>query len=130
MSHRGPDGQGIFNVSSVGFVHRRLSIIDPYSGQQPMIKENGSLVITFNGEIYNYLELKKELELKYDFQTDSDTEVLVYAYREWGAQCLDYPSGMFAFAILDKINARIFIARDRLGIKPLFYSYSKGEGFL
>lgn len=129
MEHRGPDGQGIFNESSVGFVHRRLSIIDPNSGHQPMVRENGSLVITFNGEIYNYLELRQELESYYDFDTDSDTEVLMYAFKHWGRECLKKLTGMFAFAILDKKRNSIFIARDRVGIKPLFYSQVEGKGF-
>ena len=112
--HRGPDGEGYYNDKNIGFGHRRLSIIDIESGQQPMSTNNNNYWITYNGELYNYLELKSELEAKgHEFSTKSDTEVVVYAYKEWGKECLNKFRGMFAFAIHDKIKNIVFIARDQ-----------------
>ena len=123
--HRGPDGEGYYIDKNIGFAHRRLSIIDIESGQQPMSTNNNNYWITYNGELYNYLELKSELEDKgHKFSTKSDTEVVVYAYKEWGKECLNKFRGMFAFAIHDKIKNIIFIARDQFGIKPLIYRIS------
>lgn len=122
MSHRGPDGQGIYNKNGIGLVHRRLAIMDPELGHQPVLNESGSIVLTFNGEIYNYLEIRKELELSYNFRTNTDTEVLLRAYEAWGIDCITKFKGMFAFGLLDRVKGRIFIVRDRLGIKPLYYT--------
>lgn len=131
MIHRGPDDSGEWwsDDEKVGFGHRRLSIIDlSTSGHQPMEDESRNLAIVFNGEIYNYLELKNELQNKgYIFKTNSDTEVLLVAWKEWGENCLNHLNGMFLFAIYDKKEEMIFIARDRAGEKPLFYSLNNGE---
>lgn len=131
MIHRGPDDAGEWwsNDGKIGFGHRRLSIIDlSDAGHQPMQDESKSLTIIYNGEIYNYLELKQELKSKgYKYKTNSDTEVLLTAWQEWGENCLDYLNGMFSFAIHDKNKEIIFIARDRAGEKPLFYSLNNGE---
>jgi asparagine synthase (glutamine-hydrolysing) len=123
IAHRGPDAEGIYIDGSVGLGHRRLSIIDLSTGQQPMQNRDGSLVITFNGEIYNYLELKNELmDLGYTFQTVSDTEVILCAYEEWGVSCQNRFNGMWAFAIWDRNKKELFVSRDRIGEKPLHYS--------
>jgi asparagine synthase (glutamine-hydrolysing) len=131
MQHRGPDGSGEWWDANqqVGFGHRRLAIIDlSIDGQQPMLDSKKELCIVFNGEIYNYLELRSELIYKgFVFKTQSDTEVILAAYREWGLDCLSRLNGMFAFAIYDMQTMEIFIARDRAGEKPLFYSLQQGE---
>jgi asparagine synthase (glutamine-hydrolysing) len=124
MRHRGPDGEGIFTAleGCVVFGHRRLSIIDPEHGHQPMSSDDGQLSVIFNGAIYNYLELRRELIAKgHRIRSYSDTEVLLYAYREWGERCVDRFLGMFAFAIWDNGKRRLFCARDRVGIKPFYY---------
>lgn len=123
MKHRGPDDYGIYTNGPVTFGHRRLAIIDLSQGaQQPMLSRDGRFSIVFNGEIYNFRELKKELQCAgYKFITNSDTEVLLYAYIEWKEKCLSRLNGMFAFAILDNKLKKIFLARDAFGIKPLFY---------
>ena len=121
ISHRGPDGSGHHLHNQVAIGHRRLSIIDLASGAQPMSNEAGTLWITFNGEIYNYKELKKELQNSgVQFKTNSDTEVIIYAYEKWGAACLQKLRGMFAFAIMDQLKEELFIARDHFGIKPVY----------
>ncbi|MEM9253840.1 MAG: XrtA/PEP-CTERM system amidotransferase [Pseudomonadota bacterium] len=121
--HRGPDEYGIFAGPGVSFAHRRLSIIDLSSGQQPMHSEDGKLTVVYNGEIYNFAELGDELRaLGHVLRTRCDTEVILYAWREWGEQCVEKFRGMFAFAIYDRERESVFLARDRLGIKPLFYS--------
>ncbi|MCC5664225.1 asparagine synthase (glutamine-hydrolyzing) [Nostoc sp. CHAB 5784] len=122
QSHRGPDGQGVWEHPSqhVGFGHRRLSIIDLTTGNQPMSDQGGNW-ITYNGEIYNYVELRQELGID-NFVTDSDTEVILYAYRKWGIDCVNHLRGMFAFAIWDESNQVLFCARDRFGIKPFYYT--------
>ena len=122
MKHRGPDDEGIFSHENICIGHVRLSIIDlSKSGHQPMISDDNRYIISYNGEIYNYLELKKELKNKYRFYSESDTEVLLNAYIEWGQDCLDKLNGMFAFVIYDKLENKIFGARDRYGIKPFYY---------
>ena len=123
MGHRGPDGAGFFVSGEAGLGHRRLSIIDVAGGAQPISNEDGTLQIVFNGEIYNYVELRKELEaLGHQFTTRSDTEVIVHAYEQWGEESLNRLNGMFAFAILDTSRSVMFLARDHLGIKPLYYT--------
>ena len=120
--HRGPDGEGYYINKNIGFAHRRLSIIDIESGKQPMSTKNRNYCITYNGELYNYLDLKSELENKgHQFSSKSDTEVVLYAYKEWGKECLNKFRGMFAFAIHDQVKKIVFIARDHFGIKPLVY---------
>jgi asparagine synthase (glutamine-hydrolysing) len=121
IKHRGPDGNNIWQNEHFALGHARLSIIDlSTSASQPMMGENGNVLI-FNGEIYNYLELKKQLTDKYNFKTESDTEVILAAYEIWGEKCLETLRGMFSIVLFDKKLNKLFIARDRLGIKPLYY---------
>jgi asparagine synthase (glutamine-hydrolysing) len=121
LAHRGPDGSGVWTGPGVGLGHRRLSIIDIAGSPQPMHAADGRAVITFNGEIYNYRELRRELSaLGAEFRTDGDTEVILAAYQHWGVECLRHFNGMFAFAIYDRARRELFLARDRLGVKPLF----------
>ncbi len=121
--HRGPDEGGTYIDKGVGLAHRRLSIIDLSSGQQPLFNHDRSVCIVFNGEIYNFQELNLRLKARgYIFKTHSDTETIVHAWEEWGEQCVEHLRGMFAFAIWDEHKEQLFLARDRLGIKPLFYS--------
>jgi asparagine synthase (glutamine-hydrolysing) len=131
ISYRGPDdfGEWWSNNDQVGFGHQRLSIIDiSDAGHQPMSDESGFLHIVFNGEIYNYEELRKELiQLGEVFKSDCDTEILLYAYKVWGTDFLDHLNGMFAFVLHDARNNTLFMARDRIGEKPLFYKLSNGE---
>ena len=123
IKHRGPDGDGYFIDGDVALGHRRLSIIDLSTGDQPMFNEDGSVVTVFNGEIYNYQELKEELiALGHDFKTKSDTEVLVHGYEEWHTDLPKHLRGMFAFAIYDKNKNEVFLARDNFGIKPLYFA--------
>lgn len=123
IKHRGPDGDGYFIDGDVALGHRRLSIIDLSFGDQPMFNEDGSVVTVFNGEIYNYQELKEELiALGHDFKTKSDTEVLVHGYEEWHTDLPKHLRGMFAFAIYDKNKNEVFLARDNFGIKPLYFA--------
>jgi len=128
VKHRGPDGEGFWTDSFVGFGHRRLAIIDLSPlGHQPMQNDNGELIIVYNGEVYNFHNLRVELEAKgYQFRSKTDTEVVLKAYEEWGKDCVHKFNGMFAFAIWDKRNHELFIARDRYGIKPLYYYYNNG----
>ncbi len=129
--HRGPDEEGIHNEPGLGFAHRRLSIIDLASGQQPLFNEDNTVVVTYNGEIYNFPELSVELKsLGHRFRTHSDTEVIVHAWEEWGESCVGRFRGMFAFAVWDRNRQTLFLARDRLGIKPLFYSVLPGGYFI
>ena len=122
IQSRGPDERGIHCFHNIAFGHRRLSIIDLASGQQPFSDPLNNYCLSFNGEIYNFLELKSELEqLGYQFTSYSDTEVLLYSYIHWGEACVNKLRGMFAFAVLDKVKQEIFLARDHLGIKPLVY---------
>ncbi len=121
--HRGPDEGGEYLDENVALGHRRLSIIDLSQGQQPMASDDGNYVLIYNGEIYNYKETRLELEqLGHVFHSHSDTEVILHAYMQWGKTCLEKLQGMFTFAIWHKTTQSLFIARDRLGIKPLFYS--------
>ncbi len=123
MHHRGPDGDGFHNDDGVGFGHRRLSIIDLAGGKQPLYNEDYSVVVTFNGEIYNFQGLVTELAEKgHVFRTRCDTEVIVHAWEEWGPRCVERFNGMFAFAIWDANRQEVFVARDRLGVKPLHYA--------
>ena len=134
--HRGPDEGGLHTEPGVGLGHRRLSIIDLSSGQQPLFNEDGSVVVAYNGEIYNFRELAAELAaLGHIFRTHCDTEVIVHAYEEWGERSVERLRGMFAFAIVEVPKgpggpaARVFLARDRLGIKPLYYALADGALF-
>jgi asparagine synthase (glutamine-hydrolysing) len=127
ITHRGPDDQGTLVKNQVALGMRRLSIIDLAGGHQPMSGCDGAVTIVFNGEIYNYRELHRELESRgHQFKTHSDTETIVHAYEEYGARCVDYLRGMFAFAIWDAHAREIFIARDRVGKKPLYYTITRG----
>lgn len=131
IAHRGPDGEGIWTASGVGLGHRRLSVIDLAGGDQPMLSDDGRLVVVFNGEIYNYRELRAELEAwGATFRTHSDTEVILHGWRRWGPDCLDHFAGMFAFALFDADQQSLFLARDRLGVKPLFYTELSDGGVL
>jgi asparagine synthase (glutamine-hydrolysing) len=123
LRHRGPDADGYIGNENSGvyLAHRRLSIIDIEGGKQPLGNEDGSIQIVFNGEIYNYLELRKRLEGKHVFRTNSDTEVIVHLYEEAGDEFLTELNGMFAFAIFDAKKRRVVMARDRIGKKRLFY---------
>ena len=121
--HRGPDEGSLHIEPGLGFGHRRLSIIDIATGQQPLFNEDGSVVVVFNGEIYNYQDLIPELQaFGHRFHTKSDTEVIVHAWEQWGEDCLQRFRGMFAFALWDRNRQTFFMARDRLGVKPLYYA--------
>lgn len=123
QAHRGPDGEGLHLEPGVGLGHRRLSIIDIATGLQPLYNEDGSVVVVFNGEIYNYQQLIQELQaLGHVFHTRSDTEVIVHAWEAWREHCVDRFRGMFAFALYDRNTETLFMARDRLGVKPFYYS--------
>lgn len=130
MAHRGPDNAGIYTEQTLGFGHRRLSIIDTSeAGNQPFFSPEKDIVIAFNGEIYNYLELKEELSREYTFQTATDTEVILASYRKWGIACIHRFIGMFAFALHDVKADEVFLVRDRLGVKPLYFA-DTSSGFL
>ncbi|HCJ51812.1 MAG TPA: asparagine synthetase B [Gallionella sp.] len=121
--HRGPDETGLHAEPGVGLAHKRLSIIDLSSGQQPLFNEDGSIAVVFNGEIYNFIALMTELKnLGHIFHTHSDTEVIVHAWEQWGEACVSRFRGMFAFALHDRKQQILFLARDRMGVKPLFYA--------
>ena len=124
--HRGPDDKGVWTHprGHLGFGHKRLSIIDLEHGKQPM--SNGRVTVTYNGEIYNYRELREELSGAYTFRTHSDTEVILAAYEKWGERCVEYFRGMFAFALWDEKKQKLFCARDRFGIKPFYYAEIDG----
>ena len=125
ITHRGPDDSGLFIDGNVGLGHRRLSIVDVASGHQPMTNEDGTLHIVYNGEIYNHADFREELEAKgHVYHTHCDTETILHLYEEDGARCVESLRGMFAFAIWDQNKQELFIARDRLGVKPLYYVHS------
>jgi asparagine synthase (glutamine-hydrolysing) len=127
IRHRGPDGYGFYVGQRVGFAHVRLSIVDIAGGAQPLTNEDGQVVVTYNGEIYNHPELRRELEERgHVFRTRCDTEVLVHGYEEWGVNLLERLNGQFAFAIYDRNTDTVLIARDRFGVRPLFYAQRKG----
>ena len=129
--HRGPDDSGYFVDPGIGLGHRRLSIIDLSTGHQPLFNEDGSVVVVFNGEIYNFRELIPELAaLGHVFRTKSDTEVIVHAWEAWGEACVTRFRGMFAFALWDRNRQTLFLARDRLGVKPLFYAFLPDGRFI
>ncbi len=125
IAHRGPDDEGTYVSGSVGLGHRRLAIIDlSPAGKQPISNENGTIWVTFNGEIYNFLDIRRELSKRgHRFQSMTDTEVIVHAYEEWGTECLKRFNGMFAFGLWDEQKRCLWLVRDRLGIKPLFYCH-------
>ncbi|MGL4314113.1 MAG: XrtA/PEP-CTERM system amidotransferase [Sphingomonas sp.] len=122
QAHRGPDGSGVWTAPGVGLAHRRLAIIDLAGGAQPMLSADGTLAVTFNGEIYNFKDVRAELEARgARFATNSDTEILLHGWAAWGPAMLDRLNGMFAFALYDAARQSLFLARDRLGVKPLHY---------
>src|SRR5437660_4224152 len=126
--HRGPDDEGIFVEDGAGLGMRRLSIIDLAGGHQPVFNEDRSIWVVFNGEIYNFLELRPKLESRgHRFSTNADTEVIVHLYEEMGAGCVNELRGMFAFALYDERKRRLLLARDRLGKKPLHYANRNGR---
>jgi asparagine synthase (glutamine-hydrolysing) len=128
LTHRGPDNAGYYHDNHCSFGFRRLSIIDLNTGDQPIRNEDGSVWIVFNGEIYNYRELRSQLEVKgYRFSTQTDTETIIHAYEEYGVDCLQYLDGMFAFAIWDAKQRKLFLARDRFGKKPLYYYLTRNS---
>ncbi|RJQ17686.1 MAG: asparagine synthase (glutamine-hydrolyzing) [Nitrospiraceae bacterium] len=130
MSHRGPDDQGVFTDGNIGLGHRRLNIIDLSAGPQPVFNEKGDVCVVFNGEIYNFGAVRAELQQKgHVFRTNCDTEVIVHAYEEWGRESVSRLRGMFAFAVYDGKRKRLFLARDRLGIKPLYF-YEDADAFI
>jgi asparagine synthase (glutamine-hydrolysing) len=128
IAHRGPDDAGVFidaQTARIGLGHRRLSIVDVRSGHQPMTNEDGTLRIVYNGEVYNHADFRSSLEARgHVYQTQCDTETILHLYEEHGEKCVDYLRGMFAFAIWDRPRRQLFIARDRLGVKPLYYAQS------
>jgi len=131
LKHRGPDDQDIYTDDRVSLGHRRLSIIDlSPAGRQPMENEDGSIWIVFNGEIYNFQEIRPELaELGHKFRSNTDTEVIIHAYEEWGCDCVERFNGMWAFALYDKAKGLLFLSRDRFGVKPLYY-YCDDRGLI
>ncbi|RJQ14919.1 MAG: asparagine synthase (glutamine-hydrolyzing), partial [Nitrospiraceae bacterium] len=130
IRHRGPDGFGFYNDNKAGLAHARLSIIDLEGGRQPIHNEDKTVWIVFNGEIFNYVELRESLLAKgHKFYTKSDTETIVHLYEDYGVDCLEHLNGQFAFAIWDRNRERFFCARDRVGIRPLFYTMSEGSLF-
>src|SRR5882757_237334 len=123
LSHRGPDGEGHHFEPGVGFGHRRLAVIDLVTGAQPMLSPDKNICLIFNGEIFNFKELRRELEQRgHRFATQSDTEVILEAWLEWGRDCVRHLTGQFAFALWDRGQETLFLARDRLGEKPLYYA--------
>ncbi|MDU0356366.1 hypothetical protein RS130_22945 [Paraglaciecola aquimarina] len=131
MPYRGPDSQGLWfdDEAKIGLAHLRLSILDPTpAGHQPRVEASHNCVISYNGEVYNYLEIRSVLETKgYSFETGADTEVVLKAYLEYGVDCLQHFNGMFAIAIWDGNKKELFLARDRLGIKPVYYMHNENE---
>src|SRR3954447_7072754 len=131
MSHRGPDAAGYHVAPGIGLGHRRLSIIDLSTGDQPLCNETGTVWTVFNGEIYNFAEVRAELIAHgHRFRTSSDTETIVHGYEQWGARCVEKFRGMFAFAVWDASARRLVLARDRVGVKPLYYAELPGRGIV
>jgi asparagine synthase (glutamine-hydrolysing) len=131
VAHRGPDADGFYVGQGIGLAHRRLSIVDVAAGQQPLANEDGTVWVAFNGEIYNFADLRRDLEAcGHRFRTHSDTEVIVHAYEEWSDACVERFRGMFAFAVWDARRRRLLLARDRVGIKPLYYAEPQGGGLV
>src|SRR5674476_1434958 len=123
LSHRGPDGSGYYRDERVALGHTRLAIVDTVHGVQPMSNEDGQVWVTFNGEIFNHVELRTQLcDRGHEFRTHCDTEVIVHAWEEWGEACVERFRGMFAFGLWDRNKKTLFLARDRMGVKPLFYA--------
>ncbi|MEO5898379.1 MAG: asparagine synthase (glutamine-hydrolyzing) [Vicinamibacterales bacterium] len=128
ISHRGPDDAGLYVDAYAGLGHRRLSIVDVSAGHQPLSNEDDSIWIVFNGEIYNHADLRRELESTgHRYKTRTDTETIVHAYETWGDACVDHLRGMFAFALWDAPRRRLFLARDRMGVKPLYWAHRHGR---
>jgi asparagine synthase (glutamine-hydrolysing) len=128
ITHRGPDGAGVWTDPGVGLAHRRLAIVDVAGGQQPMTNEDESVWVIFNGEIYNHAEIRERLEQAgHRYRTRSDTETILHLYEEVGDRVVHGLHGMFAFALWDRRRRRLLVARDRLGIKPLYFSTANGE---
>ena len=128
IKHRGPDDSGIFENENICLGHRRLSIIDlSVNGHQPMFNVDSSIAIVYNGEIFNYVELREQIKNRYNFKSDSDTEVIIHYYEEYGVECLSFFNGMFAFALWDSKNEILFCARDRFGKKPFYYYFTDNE---
>ena len=129
LLRRGPDQRGIFLSQEVAFVHTRLAVIDISGGRQPMTATIGECryTIVYNGELYNTQELREILSAEFPLETKSDTEIVLYSYIKWGAECVNYFNGIFAFAIYDEKKHKVFLARDRIGVKPLFYCKLKDK---
>ena len=125
LTPRGPDEAGIYTQPHCCLAHRRLIVIDPENGKQPMSRDG--CTICYNGELYNTYELRKELEKNFEFETHSDTEVVLKSYVLWGEECVNRFNGIFAFAVYDEEKHRVFLARDRIGVKPLFYYQGKNK---
>src|SRR6202161_1264877 len=126
ISHRGPDDEGYYIAGPIGFGFRRLSIIDLGGGHQPMSDREESVWVVFNGEIYNFLDLKRELEgYGHVFRTKSDTEVIIHGYKQWGDEVLNHLNGMFGLAIWDARKERLIVARDPFGIQLIYYKFAK-----
>src|ERR1043165_7882733 len=122
MPHRGPDEAGLHADDFAILAHRRLSIVDLSCGQQPLANEDGTVWVTFNGEIYNHAEIRRDLQARgHRYRTQSDTETIVHAFEQWGDACVDRFRGMFAFALWDARRRRLLLVRDRLGVKPLYW---------
>src|SRR5512132_3854278 len=123
LTHRGPDGAGLYGDTHAALAHRRLSIVDLAGGHQPLANEDQTIWGTFNGEIYNHASVRQALEAAgHRYRTRSDTETIVHAYEEWGDDCVQQFRGMFAFGIWDAARRRLLLARDRLGVKPLYWA--------
>ena len=129
LRHRGPDWSGIYSSENAIMGHERLAIVDPNSGKQPLYSPNKKIVLAANGEIYNHLELREKLKNKYEFSTQSDCEIILALYQEKGIDFIDDLNGIFAFAIYDSINDEFFIARDHMGIIPLYMGWDKDGTF-
>ena len=128
LAHRGPDGRGVWADEWAGLAHTRLSVVDLAAGAQPLPNEDGQVLVTYNGEIYNHADLRRELEaLGHVFRTRCDTEVVVHGYEQWGTACVERFVGQFAFAVYERRRRRVFLARDRFGVRPLFYGERAGS---